>query len=253
MREIAIAAATREDIRPVSRLFAAAFSDSLRHLFGGREPARTALLDIFTFIYEVEPRCFLVAREDDRVVGYCISPLSMRRLWWLAVARGYVLKWSFRWVTGRYGFGFAPAVLLLSNKLSFLTSPHNYRGSDSQILSIAVDATHRNMGIGTALLSEAVTYLRQRRARQLKLEVRPWNRPALRLYEKLGFRTIGTLQDSQGEWLVMVKHLTSPGGSRDARSGRTAGNRRNGVGGRNGRNDDGNDPDGRPRRLFPRR
>ncbi len=57
------------------------------------------------------------------------------------------------------------------------------------VISIAVLPEHRRRGIATALMEEALSRMTNRYgASECYLEVRVSNTPAIRLYEKLGFR-----------------------------------------------------------------
>ncbi len=38
----------------------------------------------------------------------------------------------------------------------------------------------------------------------MRLEVRPENQPARRLYQRIGFRVVGQFEDSRGPWEVMT-------------------------------------------------
>jgi len=59
------------------------------------------------------------------------------------------------------------------------------------IVSIAVLPEYRRRGIGTRLMQAAMRSLKEEYgAREVYLEVRVSNTPAIRLYEKLGFRKI---------------------------------------------------------------
>src|ERR1700716_3764887 len=58
------------------------------------------------------------------------------------------------------------------------------------LMNIAVDPPLRRRGIGTALL-EAL-FERAGSEQEYTLEVRPSNEPAIRLYERFGFRRAGT-------------------------------------------------------------
>jgi [ribosomal protein S18]-alanine N-acetyltransferase len=63
--------------------------------------------------------------------------------------------------------------------------------SDIEILNLAVLAESRRKGVGTLLLREAIAWGGSRQARQAHLEVRASNTPALRFYERHGFRITG--------------------------------------------------------------
>ncbi|HHY36841.1 MAG TPA: GNAT family N-acetyltransferase [Firmicutes bacterium] len=207
---VLIRQAKKQDIPAVAALFVTAFPETMAHLFGDQPPHR-AIRDIFSFLLAVEPDSFWVATRGEELLGYIITPQNMRRLWIRACTGGYLFKWAYRYFTGQYGFGLRPLKNLLCNKIGFILSPHNYRpGPAAQVLSLAVHPRVTGQGIGTKLLTHALQYLRRNQVQAVKLEVRPWNKPARHLYTKLGFVEVGTTSDSQGTWLVMIKSL-SPG------------------------------------------
>jgi ribosomal protein S18 acetylase RimI-like enzyme len=57
----------------------------------------------------------------------------------------------------------------------------------AHILLLYVQPAHRRQGIGSALVSQAEDWARQRGDRQMGLQVFQQNQPALRLYETLGY------------------------------------------------------------------
>jgi ribosomal-protein-alanine N-acetyltransferase len=79
---------------------------------------------------------------------------------------------------------------------------------EGHIMSIAVDPEYRGMGIGSALLTEAIERLIARGARYIGLEVRVSNERAIRLYEKLGFkrvkRIIGYYADGEDAYYMLL-------------------------------------------------
>lgn len=77
----------------------------------------------------------------------------------------------------------------------------------AQVLSVAVDPGAQGRGIGRQLVQAGLELLRRQGVRTVKLEVRPNNEPAKRLYSSLGFREAGKSRDSQGQWTVMTAHL----------------------------------------------
>jgi ribosomal-protein-alanine N-acetyltransferase len=62
---------------------------------------------------------------------------------------------------------------------------------DAEILTFAVDPARRGAGLGRALLAAHLTNLERGGARLIFLEVGEDNAAALKVYERLGFKTIG--------------------------------------------------------------
>jgi ribosomal-protein-alanine N-acetyltransferase len=62
---------------------------------------------------------------------------------------------------------------------------------DAEILTFAVDPSRRGAGLGRALLSAHMNNLERGGARLIFLEVGEDNAAALKVYERLGFKTIG--------------------------------------------------------------
>lgn len=63
----------------------------------------------------------------------------------------------------------------------------------ARLYSLASHPDGRGQGIGTALVEAAEAAARRRRCRALRLEVRCDNHRAIALYERLGYRRIGSL------------------------------------------------------------
>lgn len=204
---LVIASAVRRDLRGAAQVFCEGFEASLKHVFG-RIPPLGLVEQVFTLLHDAEPDALIVARRGGEVVGYVFCPTSLRRLWRTAVLRGHVFRWAFNWLNGTYRFGFAPLRILLLDKFHFLRSAvRDAYAIESRILSIAVAARAQGVGVGTALMEHALRYFRRSRAPRVRLEVRPWNEPARRMYEELGFEVKATTCDTQGEWLIMVKEM----------------------------------------------
>ncbi|MEM9543071.1 MAG: GNAT family N-acetyltransferase [Cyanobacteria bacterium P01_E01_bin.42] len=71
----------------------------------------------------------------------------------------------------------------------------------SYIFLLYIRPEHRRQGIGSALMQYAHTLARERGDRQIGLHVFSRNRPALNLYERLGY---------ESQSLLMVKKLIEP-------------------------------------------
>lgn len=74
------------------------------------------------------------------------------------------------------------------------------------IMSIAVHPNFRRRGIGKRLLERTVEILSENGAKELRLEVRVSNQPAVDMYHYAGFREEGTLQSyySDGENAILM-------------------------------------------------
>ena len=79
------------------------------------------------------------------------------------------------------------------------------------ILKIAVTPARRGHGIATWFLNRCFSIGARQGVNSVYLEVRPSNIPAVKLYEKLGFKEIGRrpnyYTDSKEDALVMMKDL----------------------------------------------
>jgi RimJ/RimL family protein N-acetyltransferase len=75
-------------------------------------------------------------------------------------------------------------------RLSIARDPH---GASRHVadLGLMVAASHRRLGIGRALLEQAVAWAEASGVLKLELHVFPWNEPAIRLYEEFGFEREG--------------------------------------------------------------
>ncbi|MEE1185458.1 MAG: ribosomal protein S18-alanine N-acetyltransferase [Acutalibacteraceae bacterium] len=66
---------------------------------------------------------------------------------------------------------------------------------EGYITNVAVFPKYRRMGVGTAIVNEAVSYCKKENLEFLSLEVRKSNDEAIRLYEKSGFKCVGERKD----------------------------------------------------------
>lgn len=84
--------------------------------------------------------------------------------------------------------------------------------SFGRIYSLAVSPEFRGQGIAQKLLTACEKYAMKRNCRELRLEVSVRNRPAISLYERLGFVAFGTYPgyyDDGSDALRMSKRLAN--------------------------------------------
>lgn len=98
----------------------------------------------------------------------------------------FVLKWTIKWLLGLYGFGIRPVWKILTNKIDFFKFQTKYaREISAQILSIGTLKSYRGKSIGTKLVEAGLEFLKSKGVKEVKLEVRPDNLPAIKLYKNL--------------------------------------------------------------------
>jgi ribosomal protein S18 acetylase RimI-like enzyme len=206
--QVSVERAVPGDIPAIAAVFTTSFQESVLH-HCGRLPKPRAMQDVFTLVYEAEPQAALVARtEQGQVAGYCFAPTLLPQLWIRAVFGGHIVLWAWRWLTGQYGFGLHPVKIIVMNKLAFLSSSMKpAKSANARILSIAVSESCRGQGVASRLMEAAIRYFQDQKVTRVRLEVRPDNAPAIKVYEKLGFYRDGFTTDSQGQWLIMFKEM----------------------------------------------
>lgn len=193
------------DIPGVVDVFCTSFPESVQLFFREDGAYKNGLRDIFLFLSRVVSGEFFVAEAGGQVVGYVVFPRHMRRIWWEAFRKGFVLKAMQKLLTGAYGINVHRLYLLAKNKLYILLIPQSWESGMGQILSLAVAPQYRRQKIGNRLLAEALDVLACSKLKGVKLEVRPHNAAALNLYTSHGFRVVGKARGIQGPWLIMVR------------------------------------------------
>lgn len=85
---------------------------------------------------------------------------------------------------------------------------------EAELRNLAIDPEHQHQGVGKALLEVARKRLMEAGAKQIFLEVRPSNKPALGLYYSVGFglhaRRKDYYRDPQEDAYVLSLHLFPP-------------------------------------------
>lgn len=79
----------------------------------------------------------------------------------------------------------------------------------ADIMNIVIKKTYRNQGIGTLLLGNLILLAKDLNISTLFLEVNEQNKPAIHLYEKLGFEKLGVRKKyyNNNNGIIMKKNL----------------------------------------------
>lgn len=207
--------ASRDDLLGIGRVYLRAFEQTLQHL---RSPdlSAAAVADVVGACLLAEPESVIVAQAGPSggIVGYIVGVADAGRVRRVSLARGLPLVWFWRWLSGRYRLPLRAAMGLLGDKVRFWEASRAPGAScPARIISVAVDPACQRAGIGSRLLETALARLRGLRCGCVRLEVRPDNQAARRLYERFGFRRVGEYRDTRGPWEIMVLevHPASPG------------------------------------------
>lgn len=198
--------ATREDLPAVGRVYVRAFRTTLEQ-FESPDLSPLAVADVARACIEAEPDCIGVAEADGEIVGYIIAVSDVRRIWRAGMLRGTLFVLFWRWMTGRYRLTLKAVRHIIADKLSFWRAARTPGARCPRILSLAVDPDWQGKGIAKGLLPGAIERLRARGCDCVRLEVRPENEAARRLYEGSGFELVGRFEDSRGPWDVMMLEL----------------------------------------------
>jgi ribosomal-protein-alanine N-acetyltransferase len=202
-----------EHIPAVVNIFCNAFADSIRFFAPDNPKITEALKDVFFLVWLSFKESFFVAvDDDDNVYGYIVVTDNIKRLWVDAVRSGFIFKVPIKWFGRKYGISLKRALKVLWNKICYIRFEASTTGS-GQILSVAVDPLHHGRGYGKELVRTGIDHLKALGVKRVKLEVRPENVSAIKIYSRYGFKQIGKARDVQGEWLIMEQntgawHLT---------------------------------------------
>ena len=197
--------AAQGDLIAAAEVFLSAFPQSVQH-YVGHEIGPAVVADVLAIALDCEPGGFFVAVLNGRVSGYIFAPADFPGLARTAVRHWHLARMFARWSSGRYGIGLRPVRLAVWNWLHLWRESRDPTlRSDARILSVAVAPDAQGRGIGSELLRLGLEYLESRGAALVRLEVRPDNLAAIHVYEKHGFKVKGRTNDTQGEWLIMVR------------------------------------------------
>lgn len=150
--------------------------------------------------------------ETSLLGNFKISPIEQRHIAAIAKLESVCFSepWSAEGILESYNHG--TRFIVAENEIDVL----GYMGfaavcGEGYVTNVAVFEKYRNMGVGTALVSEAVSYCKENKLDFLSLEVRKSNENAIKLYEKFGFQVVGERKDfyrnPKENALIMTKYF----------------------------------------------
>lgn len=186
MGRVIYATANRQDVPQIARLLMESFAATIYRMYGCMPP-RALFEHAVALARDVEPRALIVARSGRSVVGFVFAPHSLAAVRRVTLLRGYLLRWLWQWPLGWRRVGGSPLRLLLPYTESASPVPSRRPRDQGCILTVAVSPTARGQGIATRLVKHALSYLRHRHVRTVRVELPPHDGRALRLFLAVGF------------------------------------------------------------------
>ncbi|MFA6849629.1 MAG: ribosomal protein S18-alanine N-acetyltransferase [Selenomonadaceae bacterium] len=78
---------------------------------------------------------------------------------------------------------------------------------EAHIMNVAIAPMHRTMGLGRKMMEELIRIVKEKGVTAMTLEVRPSNTVARKLYEKMGFKSVGLrkgyYEDNKEDAMIM--------------------------------------------------
>jgi ribosomal-protein-alanine acetyltransferase len=133
----------------------------------------TATIKLLDKLCEIEELCFDQEAFTKRQISYLLTDYNTVAL--MAKKENYIA-------------GFIIAQVEVEENTEF-----------GHIITINVTPNHRRQGTATKLLHEIENLLKQKGISQCRLEVREDNKNAIKLYQKLGYQTVGILENYYGK------------------------------------------------------
>ncbi len=133
----------------------------------------TASFKLLDQLYQIEEQCFDQEAFSKRQIAYLLTDYNT--IAFVAKANGDIA-----------GFIIAQVEVEENNEFG-------------HIITINVAPKYRRKQIATKMLCEIETLLKQKGIGECRLEVREDNHPAIKLYQTLGYKTIGKLESYYGK------------------------------------------------------
>lgn len=170
-------------------------------------PDRQAFSDAFVAYYtDCEPQHAWVAEAEGVVAGYLTGSVGGRGATWGRLR--VILAAACRFVTGRYRFGQRGSFFVGRLALAALRgeSAHADLRPYPAHLHVNVAEAYRGWGLGRQLLAACLSQMAELRVPGIHLHTTSFNRAAVPLYEKMGFRLLAVQRTRVWEpWLPGVE------------------------------------------------
>lgn len=154
-----------------------------------------------------DPESILLAWDDaDNLLGVLVYTRDERKFNRFSRSfRGGICQRAVKSAVGFYGFQFTKFIKAFRSMTGIAAASDEAKpsGPFGKIWVLIVAEEARGMGLATRLVKECVTRFKERESGELRVTVKTDNAPAIKVYEKCGFKRIGTCEESSGHSYVM--------------------------------------------------
>ncbi|MGN0295453.1 MAG: GNAT family N-acetyltransferase [Lachnospiraceae bacterium] len=105
-----------------------------------------------------------------------------------------------------YGFVALAGGEIIGAVWARIMNDYGHIDDETPSLALAVHESHRGRGIGTALMEAMMALLKENGYRSVSLSVQKSN-PAFRLYQRLGFEAVDSVQGETKEEIICIRKL----------------------------------------------
>jgi len=168
-------------------------------------------LDKIRLFHAFDPDSILVTRDEEgQITGvliYTYDEPTFNRFSGPRKGRFYLRL--LKTAIGYYGCDFKKFFLAAKSMLGMGVEVREDLASPSfgKIWVLLVMEEHRRKGIAGQLIDDCIQMMRKQNRTRVRVTVKTDNEPAIKAYEKCGFATIGTCEESSGYSYVMEMNL----------------------------------------------
>ncbi|MGH9816145.1 MAG: GNAT family N-acetyltransferase [Candidatus Acidiferrales bacterium] len=193
--------ASERDLDEAARIFVEQFPERADRWFAKRSHALCFYRDLMELLWRMHGSTFYVARQAGALRGYLVLTVPGRSLVRGMTSGTFFVRAAAHGISGRYGFRALPKVVKELAGLGKSSQAEEVLAAPC-VYVVAVASHSTGKGIGSRLLEDALRFCRGRFS-AVWLNVEKENCGAIRIYERLGFRSIAS-DDTQFTMLCQL-------------------------------------------------